>query len=108
MTDDLVKRHIEQLRLTGGDLADLCQPLADAIEYLIAEREAFEQDNHRWKMECENFWRDRERILTAERDRLWEALMDAREAWDNHMEYGEPMQGWWVADARAALKGETP
>jgi hypothetical protein len=32
--------------------------------------------------------------------------MDAREAWDNHMEYGEPMQGWWVADARAALTGK--
>ena len=46
---------------------------------------------------------DRIEALTAERDRLWEALMDAREAWDNHMEYGEPMQGWWVADARAAL-----
>jgi hypothetical protein len=46
---------------------------------------------------------DRIDALTAERDRLWEALMDAREAWDNHMEYGEPMQGWWVADALAAL-----
>ena len=51
---------------------------------------------------------DRIEALTKERERLWEALMDAREAWDNHMEYGEPMQGWWVADARAALKGETP
>jgi hypothetical protein len=39
MTDELVKRHIEQLRLTGGDLADLCQPLADAIEQLTAERD---------------------------------------------------------------------
>ena len=39
MTDDLVKRHIEQLRLTGGDLADLCQPLAEAIEQLTAERD---------------------------------------------------------------------
>ena len=46
---------------------------------------------------------DHIKAMTAERDRLWEALMDAREAWDNHMEYGEPMQGWWVADARAAL-----
>jgi lipopolysaccharide biosynthesis regulator YciM len=40
MTDELVKRHIEQLRLTGGDLADLCQPLADAIDALTAERDA--------------------------------------------------------------------
>lgn len=39
MTDELVKRHVEQLRMTGGDLADLCQPLADAIEALIAERD---------------------------------------------------------------------
>jgi hypothetical protein len=37
MTDDLVKRHIEQLRLTGGNLADMCQPLADAIEALTAQ-----------------------------------------------------------------------
>ena len=47
MSDDLVKRHIEQLRLTGGDLADLCQPIADAIDALTAERdqlrEALEQ-----------------------------------------------------------------
>ena len=43
---------------------------ADRIEQLTAEREALEQDNHRWKMECENFWRDREKTLTAERDRL--------------------------------------
>ena len=49
MRDDLVKRHVEQLRLTGGDLGDLCQPLADAIE-----------------------------ALTAERDRLREALRDGR------------------------------
>ena len=40
MSDDLVKRHVEQLRMTGGDLADLCQPLADAIEALTAERDA--------------------------------------------------------------------
>lgn len=39
MKDDLVKRHIEQLRLTGGDLADLCQPIAAAIEALTAERD---------------------------------------------------------------------
>ena len=39
MNDELVKRHVEQLRLTGGDLADLCQPLADAIDALTAERD---------------------------------------------------------------------
>jgi hypothetical protein len=47
MSDDLVKRHIEQLRLTGGDLADMCQPLADAIEALTAER------NQAWEMVAE-------------------------------------------------------
>ena len=40
MSDELVKRHVEQLRLTGGDLADLCQPIADAIDALIAERDS--------------------------------------------------------------------
>ena len=44
MTDELVKRHVEQLRMTGGDLADLCQPLADAIEYLIAERDRLRKE----------------------------------------------------------------
>lgn len=39
MSSELVKRHIEQLRLTGGDLADLCQPIADAIDALTAERD---------------------------------------------------------------------
>ena len=42
MTDELVKRHVEQLRLTGGDLADLCQPIANAIEALTAERDKYE------------------------------------------------------------------
>ena len=46
--------------------------------------------------------------LTAERDRLREALTDALDAWDTHNKHGDPMQGWWVHDAQAALKGETP
>jgi len=55
---------------------------ADArCDALTAEREALEQDNHRWKMECENFWRDREKDLTAERDRLREALLCGRRLW---------------------------
>ena len=76
MTDDLVERHIEQLRLTGGDLADLCQPLADAIE-----------------------------TLTAERDRLREALG----AFVAHYPKGiNPDLDAACFAARAALKGETP
>ena len=41
--------------------------------------------------------------LTAERDRLREALTDA---WDAHNKHGDQMSGWWVHDD--ALKGETP
>ena len=92
MTDDLVKRHIEQLRLTGGDLADLCQPLADAIEQ-----------------------------LTAERDRLRAELADAAVALDDAGDELSELANVLSQDphaanlaytsartARAALKGETP
>lgn len=41
--------------------------------------------------------------MTAERDRLREALKDA---WDAHNKHGDQMSGWWVHDD--ALKGETP
>ena len=87
MSDDLVKRHVEQLRMTGGDLADLCQPLADAIEALTAEREALEQDNHRWKMECENFWRDREKDLN-------ELLEEAQTEWSKYA------SAWMTAEGK--------
>jgi regulator of replication initiation timing len=40
--------------------------------------------------------------LTAERDRLREALTDA---WDAHNKHGDQMSGWWVHDD--ALKGES-
>jgi len=80
MSDELVKRHVEQLRMTGGDLADLCQPLADAIEYLIAERDVADalieaqakdhaSNNIRFA-EAEH----RAEAAEAERDRLREAL----------------------------------
>ena len=68
MTDELVKRHVEQLRMTGGDLADLCRPLADAIEALIAERDGLLRcvtDNHVALCRAEK--------AEAERDRLREA-----------------------------------
>jgi len=69
VTDELVKRHVEQLRLTGGDLADLCQPLADAIEALTAERDGLLRcvtDNHVALCRAEK--------AEAERDRLRAAL----------------------------------
>lgn len=78
---------------------------ADIVQTLTAEREAFEQDNHRWKMECENFWRDRERILTAERDRLRKALEDIIA--DCEADY-PPSHGAIKYAAKLALKGETP
>lgn len=79
---------------------------ADArCDALTAEREALEQDNHRWKMECENFWRDREKDLTAERDRLRAALG----AFVAHYPKGiNPDLDAACFAARAALKGETP
>lgn len=107
MTDELVKRHVEQLRLTGGDLADLCQPLADAIEYLIAERDAADalieaqakdhaSNNIRFA-EAEH----RAEAAEAERDRLWKAIM----FW---LEAEEPDVDAAINMMRAALKGETP
>ena len=49
---------------------------------------------------------DRIDKLTAERDRLREAVTDALYAWDDHNKHGDPMQGWWVSDAHDALKGD--
>ena len=43
--------------------------------------------------------------LRAERERLRAALLAAVDAWDTHNESGDMMQGRWVGDARAALKG---
>ena len=53
MTDELVKRHVEQLRMTGGDLADLCQPLADAIEALTSERDRLRKELEAIADDCE-------------------------------------------------------
>lgn len=49
---------------------------------------------------------DRIETLTKERDRLREAVDDALYAWDTHNKEGDPMEGWWVSDARDARKGE--
>lgn len=46
------------------------------------------------------------REAQAENARLREALTDALDAWDTHNASGDGMQGYWEADARAALTGE--
>ena len=97
MTDELVKRHIEQLRLTGGDLADLCQPLADAIDALTAERDGLLRcvtDNHVALCRAEK--------AEAERDRLQKSLTDA----GVYLDQGLDKMAFNII--RAALKGETP
>lgn len=95
MTEEELARH---------DSKTLLQLLlsADArCDALTAEREASEQDNYRWKMECENFWRDREKTLTAERDRLREALEDIAD-------HDTGATAGLAYTAKIALKGETP
>ena len=74
MSDELVKRHVEQLRLTGGDLADLCQPLADAIDALIAERDSLLAGHRTLNIDGARL-EDRAKAAEAERDRLRKALV---------------------------------
>jgi len=75
MNDELVKRHVEQLRLTGGDLADLCQPLADAIEALTAERDRAEDELYELQQTCITL-RGENEALIAERDGLLRCVTD--------------------------------
>ena len=49
---------------------ELIQQLRDQRDALQARIEKLTTDNHRWKMECENFWRQREDAAEAERDTL--------------------------------------
>lgn len=114
MTDELVKR------LRGWDhcwpapwLERAVAEAADRIEQLTAEREALEQDNHRWKMDCENFWRDREKTLIAERDEAW-AYMSALQGdlydavrIEAERDRLRAALSILVIKARAALKGES-
>ena len=96
MTEEELARH---------DSKTLLQLLlsADArCDALTAEREALEQDNHRWKMECENFWRDREKALTAERDRLTAIGTEMAESIEGNYYLPGVATRW-----RAALKGES-
>ena len=130
MTEDEIALWL----ITKGTMEDkpVMALAADRILTLRAEREALEQDNHRWKMECENFWRDREKDLTAERDRLKalvvsqgaqmqrqsEAAEAERDRLRDALEYilaectlsdnTMPSVGAIKYAARAALKGETP
>jgi len=43
--------------------------------------------------------------LEAKNAQLRSALVDAIDAWETHNKSGDGMQGYWVSDARAALKG---
>ena len=129
MSDELVKRHVEQLRMTGGmyehpgyrkpypiqtvlrDLAsqegcdgepyDAMVFAASYIDCIIAHIAALTAQ----VAEAREQRADAEaRMETAEveRDRLREALTDA---WDAHNKHGDQMSGWWVHDD--ALKGES-
>jgi hypothetical protein len=44
--------------------------------------------------------------LREDNARLLEIVRDALDAWDTHNKYGDPMQGHWASDARAALNGK--
>ena len=104
MTDELVQRHVEQLRLTGGDLADLCQPLADAIEALTSEVQRWQclfDEKHNLMLEH----KARAEAAEAERDRLKKALEDLIA--DCEADY-PPSHGAIKYAAKLALKGETP
>ena len=106
MTDDEIALWL----ITKGTMEDkpTMALAADRILRMRADREALEQDNHRWKMECENFWRDRERILTAERDRLKALVVSQGAQMQRQSEAAEATVTRMAAIARAALKGETP
>ena len=103
MSDELVERLLDwpyQGETMAHDAAARIEALtaqlaedADRIYALTADRENRLADL---------------RIIKAERDRLREALTDVLAAWDDHNKHGDPMLGWWVHDAHAALKGETP
>jgi len=101
MTNDLLNRFVEQLRMTGGDLADLCQPLADAIEAVTAERdEALNQlDSAIHSVEV---LEKRVAKFMADNARLTAALTDA----GPYLERGLDKMAFNII--RAALKGETP
>jgi len=87
--DDLIC----ELRNSKG-WPNLGNAAADCIEQLV-------NDNHRWKMECEEFWRKREDAAEAKLARAVEAILLARV----HVANNE--QGWSVGRASARLDLET-
>ena len=109
MSDELVKRHVEQLRMTGGDLADLCQPLADAIEALTADRDRLRAASDDVIRETFASYRQAEEAYTAhlraeaDNARLREALNQSRLAFAGHVSVQSAID---LID-RAALKGES-
>jgi len=112
MTDELVKRHGEQLRMTGGDLADLCQPIADAIEALTAERDSLLAGHRILNIDGARL-EDRAKAAEAERDRLRcgiEYVLDGYglDGPDYRFPYGEEDADWITDHLIAVMKGETP
>ena len=64
MTDEEL---IERLRSCRGDVTMWSKEAADRIETLV-------NDNHRWKMECEEFWRKREGTAEAKLAKAVDAI----------------------------------
>jgi hypothetical protein len=127
MTDELVKRLRDFD--PNWDTWEVVEEAADRIYALTADRENRLADLRIIKAERDDLKREvaisdalliseaeasLERLARAEKAeadnaRLLEIVRDALDAWDTHNKYGEPMQGWWVADARAALNaGKEP
>ena len=97
--------------------ADIVQALtadfARQVQRTDEQREAYEQALSVMEAERDGLLRCvtdnhvalcRAKKADAERDRLREALADALFACDAHNKHGDSIHGWWVHDARAALK----
>ena len=77
MTDEELIEKIREA-VAEGDLLvswNLADAAADRIEQLV-------KDNHRWKMECEEFWRKREDAVDAKLARAVDALRLVTDACD--------------------------
>ena len=107
MTDELVKRFLEQLRQTGGEAGVQCKdclPLADAIEALTAERDRLREalDGLLTLVEHANF---EEGWCCCGDDMLHhQSPMDCGHT---PVDMGEYHASLAIKEARAALKGDS-